>query len=57
VFHTIFANPTLETVSHAWDEVRDQLATSFPRVGPTTDDTKAEAFAFTGVPKIYWRKI
>jgi putative transposase len=31
---TIFAQPDPEAVSHAWGEVRDQPATSFPKVGP-----------------------
>jgi hypothetical protein len=32
VFRTIFAQPDPEAVSNAWDEARDQLATSFPKV-------------------------
>jgi putative transposase len=47
VFRTIFAQPDPEAVSRAWDEVRDQLATSFPKVGPLMDDAKAEVLAFT----------
>ena len=41
----------------AWDEVRDQLAASFPKVGPLMDDAKAEVLAFTAFPKAHWRKI
>ena len=37
VFRTIFAQPDPEAVSKAWDEVRDQLAASFPKVGPLMD--------------------
>ena len=31
VFRTIFAQPDPEAVSKAWDQVRDQLANSFPK--------------------------
>ena len=57
VFRTIFAQPDPEAVNKAWDEVRDQLATSFPKVGPLIDDAKAEVLTFTGFPKAHWRKI
>ena len=57
VFRTIFAQPDPQAVSKAWDEVRDQLATSFPKVGPLMDDAKAEVLAFTNFPKAHWRKI
>jgi putative transposase len=57
VFRTIFAQPDPEAVSSAWDEVRDQLATSFPKVGPLMDEAKPEVLAFTGFPKALWRKI
>ena len=54
---TIFAQPDPEAVNAAWDEVRDQLAASFPKVGPLMDQAKAEVLAFTGFPKAHWRKI
>ena len=57
VFRTIFAQPDPEAVSSAWDEVRDQLAASFPKVGPLMDEAKAEVLAFTDFPKAHWRKI
>ncbi len=57
VFHTIFAQPDPEAVAAAWDEVRDQLATSFPKVGPLMDQAKAKVLAFTAFPKAHWRKI
>ncbi len=57
VFRTIFAQPDPEAVSTAWDEVRDQLAGSFPEVGPIMDQAKTEVLAFTGFPKAHWRKI
>ncbi len=57
VFRTIFAQPDPEAVSQAWDEVRDQLAASFPKVGPLMDEAKAEVLAFTAFPKAHWRKI
>ena len=55
VFRTIFAQPDPEAVSKAWDEVRDQLAASFPKVGHGPG--QAEVLAFTGFPKPHWRKI
>lgn len=54
VFRTIFAQPDPEAVAAARDEVRDKLATSFPKVGPLMDEAKAEVLAF---PKAHWRKI
>ena len=57
VFRTIFAQPDPEAVSSAWNEVRDQLAASFPKVGPLMDQAKAEVLAFTDFPKAHWRKI
>ena len=57
VFRTIFAQPDPKAVNAAWDEVRDQLATSFPKVGPLMDEAKAEVLAFTAFPKAHWRKI
>ncbi|GAB3851848.1 IS256-like element IS1553 family transposase [Nocardioides maradonensis] len=57
VFRTIFAQPDPEAVAAAWDEVRDQLAASFPKVGPLMDEAKAEVLAFTAFPKAHWRKV
>ena len=57
VFRTIFAQPDPAAVSRAWEEVRDQLAASFPKVGPLMDEAKAEVLAFTAFPKAHWRKI
>jgi transposase-like protein len=57
VFRTIFAQPDPEAVTAAWDEVRDQLAASFPKVGPLMDEAKAEVLAFTAFPKTHWRKV
>ena len=54
VFRTIFAQPDATAVHAAWDEVRDQLATAFPKIGPLMDDAKAEVTAF---PKAHWVKI
>jgi putative transposase len=48
VFRTIFAQPNADAVSEAWDQVRDQLAVMFPKVGPLMDDAKTEVLAFTG---------
>ena len=57
VFRTIFAQPDPAAVSDAWDEVRDQLAASFPKVAPLMDEAKAEVLAFTSFPNAHWRKI
>src|SRR6188472_1999135 len=37
VFRTIFAQPDKQAVSATWDQVRDQLASMFPKVGPLMD--------------------
>ena len=57
VFRTIFAQPTAEAVSATWDNVRDQLAASFPRIGPLMDEAKAEVLAFTAFPRSHRAKI
>src|SRR4051812_13724103 len=57
VFRTIFAQPDARAVSAAWDEVRDQLAASFPKVGPLMDDAKAEVLAFASFPRAHWVKV
>jgi transposase-like protein len=57
VFRTIFAQPDAATVSATWDEVRDQLAKSFPKIGPLMDEAKPEVLAFTAFPRSHWSKI
>jgi putative transposase len=57
VFRTIFAQPDPDTVSTTWDQVRDQLADRFPKIGPLMDDAKAEVLAFTGFPRSHWTKV
>ncbi len=57
VFRTIFAQPDEKAVSATWDQVRDQLADMFPKVGPLMDDAKTEVLAFTGFPRAHWQKI
>ena len=57
VFRTIFAQPDAESVSNTWDEVRDQLADRFPKVGPLMDEAKPEVLAFAAFPKAHWQKI
>jgi putative transposase len=57
MFRTIFAQPDPKAVPAAWDEVRDRLAASFPKIGPLMDDAKAEVLAFTAFPKAHWQKI
>ena len=57
LFRTIFAQPDPAAVSAAWEEVRDQLVKTFPKVGPLMDTAKAEVLAFTAFPKAHWIKI
>jgi transposase-like protein len=57
VFRTIFAQPDAATVAATWDEVRDQLADRFPKLGPLMDEAKAEVLAFTTFPRAHWTKI
>ena len=57
LFRTIFAQPDPTAVSTVWGEVRDQLAKTFPKVGPLMDAAKAEVTAFTAFPKPHWVKI
>jgi transposase-like protein len=57
VFGTIFAQPDAATVAATWDEVRDQLAGRFPKIGTLMDAAKAEVSAFTAFPRPHWPKI
>jgi putative transposase len=57
LFRTIFAQPDATAVHATWDEVRDQLATPFPKIGPLMDDAKTEVLAFTAFPRAHWTKI
>jgi transposase-like protein len=57
LFRTVFAQPSPKEVAAAWDEVRDQLAKPFPKIGPLMDDAKSEVLAFTAFPKAHWVKI
>jgi transposase-like protein len=57
VFRTIFAQPDAATVAATWDEVRDQLTKSFPKIGPLMDEAKTEVLAFTAFPRSHWSKI
>jgi putative transposase len=57
VFRTIFAQPDPKAVAATWDEVRDQLAGRFPKIGTLMDAAKAEVLAFTAFPRPHWPKI
>jgi transposase-like protein len=57
VFRTAFAQPDAAAAAQVWDQVRDQLAQSFPKIGPLMDDAKAEVLAFTAFPRSHWAKI
>ncbi|EME65480.1 transposase [Rhodococcus ruber BKS 20-38] len=56
-FRTIFAQPDSATDASTWDEVRDQLAGRFPKIGPLMDQAKAEVLAFSTFPRAHWSKI
>ena len=57
VFRTVFAQPDADAVTDAWDQVRDQLAASFPKAGPLMDAARSEVLAFAAFPKAHWQKI
>jgi putative transposase len=57
VFRTIFAQPDPKAVAATWDEVRNQLAGRFPKIGTLMDAGKAEVLAFTAFPRAHWPKI
>ena len=57
VFRTIFAQPDAAAVTEAWDQVADQLAASFPKIGPLMGGAKAEVLAFAAFPRAHWQKI
>jgi putative transposase len=57
VFRTIFAQPDAPTVAATWDEVRDQLTSRFPKIGPLMDQAKTEVLAFAAFPRAHWSKI
>ena len=57
VFRTIFAQPDAGAVADAWDQVADQLAARFAKVGPLMDGAKAEVLAFATFPRAHWQKI
>lgn len=57
VFRTIFAQPDPDAMATTWEQVRDQLAGRFPKIGPLMDDAKAEVLAFNAFPRAHWRKI
>jgi hypothetical protein len=57
VFRTIFAQPDPDAMASTCDQVRDQLASRFTKIGPLMDDAKAEVLAFNAFPRAHWRKI
>jgi putative transposase len=57
VFRTIFAQPDPDTVASTWDQVRDQLADRFPKIGPLMDEAKTEVLAFSAFPRAHWTKV
>jgi putative transposase len=57
VFRTIFAQPDPDSMATTWEQVRDQLAGRFPKIGPLMDDAKAEVLAFSAFPRAHWVKI
>ena len=57
VFRTIFAQPDASAVADAWDQVTDQLAARFAKIGPLMDSAKTEVLAFAAFPRAHWQKI
>jgi transposase-like protein len=57
VFRTIFAQPDPDTVASTWDQVRDQLAERFPKIGALMDEAKVEVLAFSVFPRTHWTKV
>ena len=57
VFRTIFAQPDADAVAATWDQVAEQLAARFPKIGPLMNGAKVEVLAFTGFPRAHWQKI
>ena len=57
VFRTIFAQPDPDTVASTWDQIRNQLADRFPKIGPLMDDAKTEVLAFSTFPRAHWSKV
>ena len=57
VFRTIIAQPDAKTVAATWDDVSDQLAERFPKIGPLMEEAKTEVLAFTAFPRAHWTKI
>jgi putative transposase len=57
VFRTAFSQPDAAAAAQAWDQVRDQLAGTFPKIGPLMDAAKTEVLAFTAFPRSHWTKI
>ncbi len=57
LFRTIFAQPDAPAVEHAWDQVRNQLAKTWPKIGPLMDQAKTEVLAFITFPRSHWPKI
>jgi transposase-like protein len=57
VFRTIFAQPDPDTVVSSWDQIRDQLAERFPKIGPLMDEAKTEVLAFSAFPRAHWSKV
>jgi transposase-like protein len=55
VFRTIFAQP--DAVADAWDQVTDQLAARFAKIGPIMAAAKTEVLAFAAFPRAHWQKI
>ena len=51
------AQPDAQAVTAGWDQVADQLAVSFPKVGPLMADAKDAVLAFTAFPAAHWQKI
>jgi len=56
-FRTIFAHPDPDAMAATWEQVRDQVAGRFPKIGPLMDEAKAEVLGFNAFQRAHWRKI
>jgi transposase-like protein len=57
VFRTIFVQPDPAAVAATWDEVRDQLATRFPKIGTLMDAAQGGSVGVHRVPPTALLKI
>ena len=57
VFRTIFAQPDAGAVADAWDQVTDQLAARFAKIGPAHGQRQNRGPRLRHLPRAHWQKI